>query len=261
MSEPLTTSPLSAALAAAQAELSDPIRAKTMAVPGRPSRAYAGLDDLLQAVRPVLARHGIAVSQVIRPFGEGSWALETQLRHASGEVLTSHYPLDWKGGPQDQGSRLTYARRYSLEAICAVAATEDDDAETPQRTQAKPPKPKPPPPSSPTSGGMSPESPRTRTGAGTASEGGQESQGAKTPARWTESEQRSFFGDLSRIWPEGPDHYDHLAAWCEAHGHPRPSVMTPARRGKLLAALESREKQTEILEWQPEATEQPQADA
>jgi hypothetical protein len=123
-------SPLAAALAAAQVELADPPRAKTVKVPGRPERTYAGLDDLLRTVRPVLARHGLAISQPVRRLPAGGSELVTQLRHAGGEVLESTWELAGKGGPQDKGAELTYARRYTLEGLVGVAASDDDDAES-----------------------------------------------------------------------------------------------------------------------------------
>jgi hypothetical protein len=120
-------SPIAAALAAAQAEITDPRREKSGTVRGRQNYKYAGLDDLLQAVRPVLSRHGLAVTQVITVL-DGRLVLSSRLLHESGESIESVHPLAWEGSPQDHGSELSYARRYSLEALVGVAATDDDDA-------------------------------------------------------------------------------------------------------------------------------------
>lgn len=117
---------MAAALAAAQAEIKDPARTKSGQVRGKRDYRYAGLDDLLQAVRPVLSKHGIAITQAIRR-ADGLTVLCTELRHSAGGVISSEYPLDWNGSPQDKGSEITYARRYSLEAMVGVAATPDDD--------------------------------------------------------------------------------------------------------------------------------------
>lgn len=229
-----TASPLTAALAAAQAELNDPVRAKLMRVPGRPDRMYAGLDDLLKTVRPVLAKHGIAIVQTVEPLGD-QLALCTQLRHASGEVITSHWPLKWGGGPQDQGSALSYGRRYTLEAICGVAATSDDDAEDAQATTAT---------TTPRRGKPTQKAEPPPTGATTATTPPGE---VVEPKKWTEKQQAGFFADLARVWP---DHdYDVIAMWCEAHQRPRPSVMQPAQRQKLLVALSDAELRTRINEW------------
>ena len=238
MSE-IPTSPLTAALAAAQAEVTDPARTKTVTVPNRPPRTYAGLDDLLQAVRPVFARHGIAIVQTVELLGE-SWVLATQLRHTSGEVIVSYWPLTWAGGPQDQGARLTYARRYSLEAACGVAATDDDDAEpAPKAEPHRNQRPTVTPPSS------SPQSPAESTaGPARVSEEGQ----GHHPS-WR-GDQARFFAEYARVWPEGRPAYEDLAAWCEARQKGRrPSAMVPAQRQALLVALSSVDKRAEIVEW------------
>jgi hypothetical protein len=55
--------------------------------------------------------------------------LTTTLRHTSGQWISSEYPLPMGATPQQLGSALTYARRYSLSSIACIAADEDDDAE------------------------------------------------------------------------------------------------------------------------------------
>ena len=117
---------LAAALAAAQGELRDPKRNKAGQVRGRKDYAYAGLDDVLQAVRPVLSKHGLAVTQTVDFIGERV-VLRTRLIHSGGGVEESAYPLDFRGGPQERGSEVTYARRYSLEAMVGVAPSDGDD--------------------------------------------------------------------------------------------------------------------------------------
>ena len=55
------------------------------------------------------------------------------------------------------------------------------------------------------------------------------------PARkWSDKERAHFCATVTG-WGIP---YDHLASWCESKGRPRPSVMTPGQRGKLLAWLE-----------------------
>jgi ERF superfamily protein len=126
MSDPKAPSPLAAALAAAQSEIRDPARDKKGQVRGRSDYRYAGLDDLLKAVRPALSKHGIAIVQLVE-LVDGKPCLLSQLRHAEGEVIASVWPLAWPNDPQQRGSELSYARRYTLEALVGVAATEDDD--------------------------------------------------------------------------------------------------------------------------------------
>lgn len=129
---------LAAALAAAQGELQDPERTKRGQVRGRGDYRYAGLDDLLRAIRPVLSRHEIALTQR-QERREGETYLVSELRHSSGEVIESSWRLTCAGTPQERGSELTYARRYTLEGLVGVAPTEEDD----DGAAASQPKPEP----------------------------------------------------------------------------------------------------------------------
>jgi hypothetical protein len=53
--------------------------------------------------------------------------------HTSGQWIASEHPLPLSGRPQEIGSALTYARRYSLSALIGIAADEDDDANAAQK--------------------------------------------------------------------------------------------------------------------------------
>jgi hypothetical protein len=94
--------------------------------PGREYR-YADLATILATVRPVLGAHGLALTQRTQIRGEAIILL-TELRHSSGEVLDSEYPVAAIGARhQDMGGALTYARRYALCGLVGIAADEDDD--------------------------------------------------------------------------------------------------------------------------------------
>jgi ERF superfamily len=115
---------LAAALVAAQAEFS--AVPKNSANPFFKSK-YAALPDVVAHTAPVLAKHGLAVSQFI----EGEYlpdGLITYLLHSSGQYLAHtmrlHLPKD---DPQGQGSAVTYARRYAYMAVLGLVADEDDD--------------------------------------------------------------------------------------------------------------------------------------
>lgn len=134
-----------AAFVAAQAELTNPHKDKTANIKAGFSYTYADLATILDHVRPVLARHGLAVSQNVTEADGGRLAVSTTLVHDSGEVLTFG-PLvgdsgrDWQG----LGSAITYARRYALCAALGIAADDDDDAQTaPSKAKAKPQETKP----------------------------------------------------------------------------------------------------------------------
>ena len=118
---------LAAALAAAQAAMPAIVKDRVAKIgPGREYR-YADLATILAIVRPVLGAHGLALTQRTQIRGEAI-VLLTELRHASGEVLDSEYPVAAIGARhQDMGGALTYARRYALCGLVGIAADEDDD--------------------------------------------------------------------------------------------------------------------------------------
>jgi len=67
--------------------------------------------------------------------------LETRIIHSSGEWIASQYPLAAYAKPQEQGSAITYARRYALGALAGLAP-EDDDGKAAQEGQRVEPKSK-----------------------------------------------------------------------------------------------------------------------
>jgi ERF superfamily len=119
---------LAAALASAQAEFS--------AVPKGSNNPffkskYAALPEVVASATPVLAKYGLAVTQLITVDSDmhGTYdGLTTTLLHSSGQYISTtmrlHLP---KIDPQGQGSAVTYARRYSYMAILGLVADEDDD--------------------------------------------------------------------------------------------------------------------------------------
>ncbi len=103
---------------------------------------YADLAAVWDAIREPLSKNGLSVTQTMQTNGADHelW-LVTTLRHASGQWTESMYPLPPNAKPQEFGSALTYARRYSLSAIVGIASEEDDDANEAQKVE---PKPRPP---------------------------------------------------------------------------------------------------------------------
>lgn len=90
---------------------------------------YVTLDTLIDTVRPILTKHGLAYFQ--EPVSEdGKIGCRTILVHESGEFMEGmpFYMNVTKNDPQGAGSALTYARRYSLSAMVGVAWDDDDDA-------------------------------------------------------------------------------------------------------------------------------------
>jgi hypothetical protein len=125
---------LAKALAVAQAEMHNPA---FDSVNPHFRNKFASLISVREAVIPVLTKHGLSLAQF--PIsGEGSAGVVNVLMHSSGEWLeeTCLLPLT-KNDAQGAGSAITYARRYSLQSIAAVAADEDDDANTASKPPAQ----------------------------------------------------------------------------------------------------------------------------
>lgn len=116
------------ALAAAQAEMRNPVFDSQNP---HYRNAFASLASVRNAVVPVLAKHGISMTQNLETTGDGKGvACTTTLWHESGQFL-SFGPLVMpasKADAQGFGSAATYARRYALMAVCGVVGDDDDDA-------------------------------------------------------------------------------------------------------------------------------------
>lgn len=210
---------LAEALAAAQLELHDPARSKA----NKHLRSkYAGLDDVLGAVRPVLAKHGIALSQLM-DIMDGRPVMVTRLWWGDGSEtneVRSVYPLTLDdslfldkerkitNALQRRGIEIAYARRYSLEAIVGVAATDDSDGATTtreERTEARRAPPAQPGP-----------------------------QADERHPSW-DAHRRAFCAALTRYGTS----YDVVKAAAEAKGWGKPSTWARTKRVGLLAAFEN----------------------
>ena len=135
---------LSAALSKAQAEMpAIKIDSKNPFL----KNDYASLGAIIAGARPVLAKHGLSVSQLA--FGEdGVAGVETVLMHTSGEWISSSISMPvgeekGKSSAQVAGSIVTYLRRYSLASILGIYSDEDGDGNKvePERKPARTAKP------------------------------------------------------------------------------------------------------------------------
>ena len=118
---------LTEALVAFQAEAPKLLKGNT-AKAGSFSYKYVDLASVMDAIQPLLAKHGLSWS-AFPTFGpDGSPALRYQLRHSCGESVHDCMPLlIQKNDPQGLGSGITYARRYALLSVLNLVADEDDD--------------------------------------------------------------------------------------------------------------------------------------
>lgn len=117
---------LATALAKAQGELKNP--GLDSVNPHFPN-SYASLPGILASVRPVLAKHGLCLTQHLAGTGDGI-SCTTILLHQSGQFIESTLTLPaTKRDPQGLGSVSTYARRYAVQAVLGISGDDDDDGE------------------------------------------------------------------------------------------------------------------------------------
>jgi hypothetical protein len=133
---------LAAAWVAAAADLGNVTKNHT-AQAGPMRYSYADLAAVLGEVRPVLAAHGLVVTQSASS-GDDEVIVHTTLLHKSGQFVTA-WPFRLAAGKtaQQAGSAVTYARRYALLAVLGLGA-EDDDGAGAAPAEAKPRKSEPP---------------------------------------------------------------------------------------------------------------------
>ena len=206
MSGPAT---LAAALAAAQARMGHAhLDGKN---PHFRSR-FATLKSVIDAVRPALTAEGIAYVQ-LTGWADGRVTVTTRLLYGDEVQESTVSARPQKDDPQSLGSAITYLRRYSLAAMCGIAADEDDDGHT-----ASSPRGDSPPP----------------TRSGTPSQAAQPPAGASTHhPSFTAHARRKFMAELGELGVK----YADLAQRCEAAGWGRPSAWKPTQRASLLADL------------------------
>lgn len=114
---------LFAALAKAQTEIEN--ASKKSSNPHFRSK-YADLAEVLNTVRPVLAKHGISILQSTE-FDGARVSVTTMLAHGGGGSVSSTAScVPAKTDAQGVGSATTYLRRYSLAAMCGIAQEDDD---------------------------------------------------------------------------------------------------------------------------------------
>jgi hypothetical protein len=123
---------LAAALAALQARI--PVITKDAEGQiGPRTYPYASLPGIHRVVLPLLAAAGLSWTCLPTMREDGTFVLVYTLTHApTGEYLRGEYPLPSSGTPQTIGSAITYARRYTLTAILAIAPDDDDDGQAAQ---------------------------------------------------------------------------------------------------------------------------------
>ena len=93
---------------------------------------YLNLSTLLKNIKPIFEKHDIAFSQKVTFNGTGDGrqilgTVETIIFDENEQQTVCLYPFFVTGDPQQVGSAITYARRYSLTTVLGIFPDKDDD--------------------------------------------------------------------------------------------------------------------------------------
>lgn len=93
---------------------------------------YLNLATLLKNIKPIFEKHDIAFSQKVTFDGTGDGrqtlgTVETIIFDENEQQTVCEYPFLVTGDPQQVGSAITYARRYSLTTVLGIFPDKDDD--------------------------------------------------------------------------------------------------------------------------------------
>lgn len=93
---------------------------------------YLNLATLLKNIKPIFEKHDIAFSQKVTFDGTGDGrqilgTVETVIFDENERQTVCSYPFFVTGDPQQVGSAITYARRYSLTTVLGIFPDKDDD--------------------------------------------------------------------------------------------------------------------------------------
>lgn len=100
---------------------------------------FTTLPNGLGIAKQHLSKHGVSVYQATRVEGD-VLMLDTRLAH-KGQWIEAEYPVcRFPAKPQELGSALTYARRYSLFSLVGIAGEQDDDGTAANDTPTQAPK-------------------------------------------------------------------------------------------------------------------------
>jgi len=91
---------------------------------------YASLAEIIETIKPILAKHNLAVEQDAYSGENKMVYVVTSFRHKSGDVFHKKplgYSVEHITNPQHIGGVLTYLRRQHLCTACVIAVDLDDD--------------------------------------------------------------------------------------------------------------------------------------
>ena len=88
---------------------------------------YSSLEIVLETVKPIYLKHGIAILQGSGNGTANGINIITRLVHESGQWIETDFPIPLsRQDPQAAGTASSYGRRYALKAIASLAEIDDD---------------------------------------------------------------------------------------------------------------------------------------
>ena len=99
---------------------------------GKRTYQYLNLATILKTIKPIFAQNGCAFRQRVTFSNTGEarqviGTVETIIFDDKEQMVACSYPFFVTGDPQQVGSAITYARRYSLYAVLGIFPDKDDD--------------------------------------------------------------------------------------------------------------------------------------
>jgi len=99
---------------------------------------YATLSNIISKVKPALTECGLSYTQIMT---DGKIA--TMIFHAESDgVIVSERPIPDYNKVQDEGSYITYQKRYQLCAMLGIAGEDDSDGNDVDKSKSTPAKPR-----------------------------------------------------------------------------------------------------------------------
>jgi len=105
-------------------DLNSEVKVKTK-TGGNYSFKYADLPYINEIIQPTLSKNNLSI---VFTFEDSLVCLN--LFHTSGETIKSSLPLNLTVNPQENGSLITYYRRYLTVSVLNLTADQDDDGNT-----------------------------------------------------------------------------------------------------------------------------------
>ena len=118
-------------LAAFQAECPPVRKTRSAEFKGQHAYSFAGLDDIMRQIQPLLTQHGLAVTFSASVTDAGMIDVECHIRHGTHvETARSTLPIPAEmrvNATQKMGAAMSYAKRYALCAALNITVTDEDD--------------------------------------------------------------------------------------------------------------------------------------